>query len=168
MKDVNPKYWINPRDKPGLLLALMKELSGDASISFEGWLNGLGFGKIPGAKTEETESLKRVTIDPKLDFVVLPLNKESVPEIWKIIAEKDHLTNEEGIIHVQIEKNGELVFGGYDNFHKDCVVAYAGIPIELLQVLKERGIIRVFQKASDTQHRWHDCKKGRSRTKENP
>jgi hypothetical protein len=134
----------------------MKALSSTNSlISFEGWLKELEFENILGTRLAETELLKRSTIEPKLDFVVLPLTEITVPKVWKII--KDHLKKpDSGIIHVQIEKNDELLFGGYDNFHRDCVVASAGVPIEILQSLKECGVIRDYQKVNVSQHRWHD------------
>ncbi len=147
------KYWIDTRDKPALLHALMKQLSDNAFISFEGWLKDLGFESIAGAATEETETLKRSTIDPQLDFVVLPLNDSTVRKIWKIISEKDHLVNPRGIIHVQIEKNGKLAFGGYDNFHRDCVVVCESVPLEILRALEKKGVIRSYREASEGQHR---------------
>ena len=139
--DKQQRKWIDTRDKTGLLIAMMREFSGDSHISFEGTLEKLELGNIEGASTEETKVLKRQTITPQLDFVVVPLNKNTIQEIWKELSEKDHLLHE-GIIHVQIENEGNLVFGGYDNFHRDCVVAYPGVPEKLLKELKLNGVIR--------------------------
>lgn len=129
--------WIDPRDKPGLLRSMMEECVGDSLISFEGTLESLSFYSWPSASFVETDSLKRQTISPELDFVVLPLDHTTFPVIWKELSEKDHLVHE-GIIHVQIAKAGKLVFGGYDNFHRECTVSYAGIPKVLLESLKSK------------------------------
>jgi len=141
------RQWIDARDKPSLLLAMMKEFSNNSHISFEGSLENLSFFNINGASTNETETLKRQTISPKLDFVVLPLTDETIQEIWQELEKKDHLVNE-GIIHVQIEHKEKLAFGGYDNFHKECVIAYSSVPLELLEYLKEKGIIRGFKQGN--------------------
>lgn len=137
--------WIDARDKPGLLLAMMKEFTNRSNISFEGRLGELTFSSWPNATVEETLVLKRHTTSPRLDFVVLPLTAETVKDVWTEVSAKDHLVHE-GIIHVQIESNGMLVFGGYDNFHRQCTIAYPGVPIELLEELKRRGVIREFRR----------------------
>jgi hypothetical protein len=48
-------------------------ISGNAHMSFEGRLNHLRLASIPGASEEETFVLKRNTIWPKQDFIVVPL-----------------------------------------------------------------------------------------------
>ena len=138
------RKWIDTRDKPGLLIAMMREFIGNSHISFEGSLENLKLSDIPGISVEETEVLKRQTTSPRLDFLVVPLSEATINEIWKELSEKDHLVHE-GIIHVQIENNGELVFGGYDNFHRECVVAYPAVPVKLLEELKENGVIRDYK-----------------------
>ena len=140
-------HWIDTRDKPGLLFAMMNQFNVNAHISLEGDLKDLSFFDSEASSKDETEALQRQTESPELDFVVLPLNNETIKAIWKELTEKDHLVNE-GIIHVQIESYGKLAFGGYDNFHKECVVAYKSVPIELLASLKEKGIIRNYEQES--------------------
>ena len=140
------KYWIDARDKPGLLHALIMEFSKGANISFEGDLKHLDFANIHGIRDFESGSLKRATTSPKLDFMILPLNKDTAEIIWKELFQKDHLVNE-GVIHVQIEYGGQLVFEGYDNFDKDCVVAYSEVPLRLLVNLTKKGVIRNFMEA---------------------
>ena len=139
--------WIDVKDKPGLLLAMMKLFKNNSYISFEGDLSRLSFVNIFNSSEEETDVLKRQTIDPILDFVIVPLTEITVEKIWKELIQNDHLVHE-GIIHVQIESNGKLVFGGYDNFHRDCTVAYEGVPIELLDGLVENGVIRGYKKGT--------------------
>jgi len=136
--------WIDARDKPGLLYAMMKEFTNKSQISFEGDLSALNFTTLPNASTKETDSLKRQTTEPELNFIILPLTTETFHNIWHELSEKDHLVNE-GIIHVQIATKEELAFGAYDNFHKECTVAYPLVPTELLQNLKDTGIIRGYE-----------------------
>ena len=136
--------WIDPRDKPGLLLAMMKQFMNSGHISFEGSLGALTFCTWQTSSSEETDTLKRNTMSPRLDFVVVPLTEQTVPAIWRELSDKDHLVRE-GIIHVQIESQGKLVFGGYDNFHRDCTVVSADVPVELLETLKENGVIRSYR-----------------------
>jgi hypothetical protein len=138
--------WIDARDKPGLLIAIMREFTNQSHISFEGSLRDLAFYGWPNAAYTETAVLRRQTISPKLDFVVVPLTELSVEEIWRELSKKDHLVHQ-GIVHVQIEHNGRLAFGGYDNFHRDCTVAYSSVLLGLLENLKARGVVRDYGQA---------------------
>ncbi|MEL6475589.1 MAG: hypothetical protein AAFQ21_16140 [Pseudomonadota bacterium] len=145
------KQWfqIVARDKPGLLIAMMRELAGDAYISFEGDLHRIDWNGLRHADESET-SLQRGTLSPELDFVVLKLTEETQPRIWNAVCKVDRLADD-GIIHIQIEKGGRLVFGAYDNFHADCVtVNNDAIPPSLLEGLKDKGVIRSYGEAVDT------------------
>jgi len=135
------RTWIEARDKPALLLAVMKELAGKANISFEGDLSHLELENIENSRTEETEVLVRHTSSPVLDFIVLPLTEITLQEIWHELSRKDHLVKQ-GIVHVQIESEGELAFGGYDNFHSESTIAYAALSMEFIVLMKELGVIR--------------------------
>lgn len=141
-------YWIDPRDKPGLLLAMMRAFvsnSHESYISFEGGLDKLNFSTLPGASYTETEVIEGCFSAP-LERITLPLTEQNLRDIWKELIAKDHLVRE-GIIHVQIMYCGKLVFGGYDNFHRECVIAYSGVSIDFLEELKVKGIIRGYEKA---------------------
>ena len=76
------KTWIDARDKPALLLAVMKELVGNSNISFEGDLSNLELDKIESSRSDETEVLRRQTASPVLDFIVLPLTEKTLQEVW--------------------------------------------------------------------------------------
>src|SRR5260370_14868086 len=97
------------RDKRGFLLAIMEELARNAHISFEGNLSNLRLGSVPGASEAETVVLKRNTLWPKQDFIVLPLE----PSTGKAILSAIGGTVPKSIIHVQIENEGVLEFGAY-------------------------------------------------------
>jgi hypothetical protein len=146
---MSKRFWIDPRDKPGLLVAVMRELAGNAEIAFEGGLGELDLENIAGAHFQETDALRRQTLKPQLDFIVLPLTAESVDVIWRIISENGLLTDPMRIIHAQIALDGRLVFAGCDNFHRECVSAWEGFPIELLDRLIENGVIRSYRSAPE-------------------
>lgn len=135
-------FHIVARDKPGLLIAMMRELAGEAFISFEGDLHRIDWNGLNGVEGGKT-SLRRQTLTPELDFVVLPLTAETQPQIWAIVSKVDHLSDD-GIIHTQIEHEGRLAFGAYDNFHADCVTASDAVSRRLLDDLKSSGVIRSY------------------------
>ncbi len=95
----------------------MRELAGDALVSFEGNLKGLGLLSLPGGSFKETTSLKRATSWPKQDFIVLPLEAPLIPVIVNAMGG----TISRRILHVQIEKAGVREFAAYDNFERSCV-----------------------------------------------
>jgi hypothetical protein len=64
----------------------MRELVGTARISFEGDLNATAVAHLAGASADETEILKRNTLWPKQDFVVLPLETDLVGAIIAAIG----------------------------------------------------------------------------------
>jgi len=102
---------------------MMRTFASEQSrIAFEGNLASTELFRLVGGSHEETGLLKRATAAPQLDFVVLPLAASRVSEIEKAIRSKVAFARYAGIIHVQIETHGEIVFGAYDNFGRDRVV----------------------------------------------
>ena len=99
------------RDKRRFLIAAMRELAGTARISFEGDLSATAVAHLAGASADETEILKRNTLWPKQDFVVLPLETDLVGAIIAAVGG----TVPRGILHIQIEKGNRLELGLYDN-----------------------------------------------------
>jgi hypothetical protein len=133
------KFW-KVQDERRLLLALMEELAGGAHVSFEGDLQGLTLSSIPGASGEPTVALKRNTLWPKQDFVVVPLEPSMGQKIIAAIGG----TVPRAIIHVQIEKDGQLQFGAYDNFHPQCIFFGTGVKEAVLESLVSQSIIRPY------------------------
>jgi hypothetical protein len=127
-------------DKQRLFRLAMEELAGDAHISFEGNLHGLRLHGLPGASEEETDSLKRNTSWPKQDFVVVPLNADSIGTILAAIG--GALPRK--IIHGQIEKAGVLQFGAYDQFEPGCIVFGTTVNRQFLETLVLHGIMKTF------------------------
>jgi hypothetical protein len=128
------------RDKLRFLLAMMEDLAGGAHISFEGDLKALRLSSIPGASKEETQALKRNTISPKQDFIVLPLESSTSKAIVSAIGG----TIPNTIIHIQIEKGGSIQFAAYDNFHPQCIVFHPAMDKAILESLVSEDIMRPY------------------------
>ena len=108
--DSAPRWKV--RDKRKFLIAAMTELAGDAHLSLEGNLSITRVLELAEASGDETAILKRNTIWPVQNFVVLPLESDSIKTIVASIGG----TVPRGIIHIQIEKCNKLELGLYDNF----------------------------------------------------
>ena len=127
---------------------MMSTLASDGTkISFEGRLSTADLVHIENVTFEESEVLKRATIAPLLDFVILPLTQQSLSVIEKAISSKIAF-GPKGIIHVQIAKEGQMAFAAYDGFGKECVVAYAAVPAVLLDELKRAKVLRGYRRAT--------------------
>lgn len=128
-----------------MMHAVMSALAGGAHISFEGDLSGCRrLFELDGASAAETPVLKRNTLWPVQDFVVVPLEPENVvPILQEIVGRR--LVHE--IVHIQIEKQGVLQFGSYDHFHADGCVVWLGVAEPSLQELKSKGILRSYEQA---------------------
>jgi hypothetical protein len=133
------KHW-KVLDKRRLLLAMMKELAGGAHVSFEGDLRGLTLLSIPGASEEPTTALKRNTLQPKQDFVVVPLEPSMDQKIIAAIGG----TVPGAIIHIQIEKDGHLQFGAYDHFYPECIYFGNAVKEGVIQSLISQNIMRPY------------------------
>jgi hypothetical protein len=134
------RHWLVARDKPGLLTHMMRFLAGDARISFEGDLSHCDFPPSIPRIAEQQSVLKRQTLAPDLDFVTLTLEPDTVRPILDAVLPCNRFM--EDIIHIQIEKRGELQFGSYDQFHHECIVCFSGVPTTFLDELQQKHILR--------------------------
>jgi len=130
------------RDCQGILWAFYRKYEGIALASFEGDLSELRLNELTGCTFDETKSLRRQTLEPQMEFVVVPINPQNVSALKKFLARRDVLGTNGSIIHTQIEAGGEPLFIACDNFHDDCTVASTAVPEEFLLELKEQGILR--------------------------
>jgi hypothetical protein len=133
------KFW-KVLDKRCLLLTLMEELAGGAHVSFEGDLRGLSLSNISGASGEPTAALKRNTLSPKQDFVVVPLE----PSMGQRIIAAIGGTVPGAVIHIQIEKGGQLQFGAYDNFHPESIFFGSEVKEDFIKSLVSQNIMRPY------------------------
>jgi hypothetical protein len=139
MKIEQDRYWLVARDKPSLLTRMMQLLAGDAEISFEGKLSDCKFPDSIPVIPENLSVLRRQTVSPVQDFIVLKLEHDTVRPILDAILPGNRFM--EDIIHIQIAQHGSKQFGSYDQFHHECIVCFLGVPIKFLDELKQRGII---------------------------
>ena len=142
------RWWLDVRDKAGTLWAICAEFVERGEISFEGNLSRFALTSIPGSTTEERGLLKRATKSPRLDFVVVPLTKQTMAHLKVALAGANVFGWQGDLIHVQLQSSGQLVFAAYDNFHKDCVVAQDPISVGFLQALAKRGLLRSYVPAA--------------------
>lgn len=115
----------------------MNELAGGAHMSFEGNLKELRLLSIPDASEEPTPALKRNTLWPKQDFVIVPLEPSIKAEIVAAIGGIVPRT----IVHIQIEKDGVLQFGAYDNFQPECIYFGSAVKRVVLERLISESIL---------------------------
>ena len=126
------------RDKRAFLIAAMQELAGGAHISFEGNLSAIALTGLAGASDDETAALKRNTLSPPQDFVILPLEAELVETIGAVIGG----TVPRGILHIQIEKDGHLELGIYDNFDPKASFFGSRLTSNFFDRLTSDGILK--------------------------
>ena len=130
------------RDSPGILWAFFQEYIDSSIASFEGDFSELDLDELIGCSKDETNSLRRQTLEPQMDFIVVPINYQNVKVLKKIFAKQNVLGTNGSIIHIQIESRGEPLLIACDNFHDDCTVSSASVPEVFLKHLKARGILR--------------------------
>jgi hypothetical protein len=136
-------HWPNVRDKPSFLRRLMAELAG-GRMSLEGDLSRCNFPDAVVLAREEMGILRRNTLFPRQDFVVLRLEPETVAPIFKAVMAAGLVR---AIIHIQIERAGVMQLGAYDNFHPECVVTGPDVSAALLSEMHSSGVLRSFQAA---------------------
>ncbi len=133
---------------------MMRELARDARISFEGDLSRCVFPPTLNPSGDETPSLRRHTLSPQQGFVVVDLLPESIRPILDVILPDNRYLDD--ILHIQIERSGELQFGSYDQFHPECIVGFPpGVTPELLNRLQLSGVIRSWSVPHAGARRWH-------------
>jgi hypothetical protein len=137
LKQVRTK-WTVVHFKNQLLLRVMKQLAGDAEISFEGDLHSLSLLSALGASTEETDLLKRSTNWPRQDFVILPLEPDTIQSIQRAMGG----TIPKSVLHIQIAKAGRLEFGAYDQFHPGALFFGEALSSGFLDALVCDGILK--------------------------
>lgn len=135
-------YLIDSRDKPGVLVAFMKELKGNARITFEGNLDKCDFSSFKSAPSEPDGVFKRNTIFPRQDYILLPLTGDTIKSILAEVLPEGRCVHD--IEHIQIEKDGKLMFSACDNFDPECTWTPLTM-LPFLEELKKNGLIRSFE-----------------------
>ena len=65
-----------------------------------------------------------------MDYAILELEQHSIRPILDTVLPDNRFM--EDIIHIQIAQHGELQFGRYDNFHRECIISFHGVPTNFL------------------------------------
>ncbi len=142
-------HWpLIPRNKPALFWAVLDAFPEAAHVSLEGDLKQFRLLERSDASTAETLVLRRNTLSPRLDFVVLPVSPELVSTLKQIMSGAGIFNDGGLLIHAQVEFRGKLVLGAYDNFHEDCVVACEPLGEDFLEPLRTKGILRSYEAIS--------------------
>jgi hypothetical protein len=136
-------YLLSVRDKPGLVLAIMRALAGNATVSVAGHLLGCSLSAMPGVV------MTRAADDPP-DWCILrlPLEPGTIGPIWRVLSRECRWGSQ--ILDVRIAKDG------WEQFAIDAATlagltksAYCGtaVPRALLEELKTKGVLLDYQAA---------------------
>jgi hypothetical protein len=125
-----------------LLKMVLEKFCGGAYVSFEGDLSQLNMRDLRDHSFTPTEVLKRNTLQPLLDFVIIPLDADTTEILLKRVLPRVGLRAR--VTHIQIEKEGKLLFGAYDNFDADCVWFHSSVGTEFLDSLVACAAIRKY------------------------
>jgi hypothetical protein len=107
-------------------------------ISFEGDLGALSVTSLPGVSAEETTVLRRNTLWPKKDFVILPLEPDLTDGIINVIGG----TVPKAILHIQIEKAGRLELSLCDSFDPRAMFFGPSLPANFLFRFEAEAILK--------------------------
>ena len=129
--------------KASLLLNLVLEhFCGGAHLSFEGDLSQCDTSVLRDCSFTPTDVLRRNTVQPLGDFVIIPLDPDTKDTLLKSVLPRVGLRSR--INHIQIEKDGRRLFGAYDNFDIDCVWFDSSVGKEFFDSLVACGAIRSY------------------------
>jgi hypothetical protein len=107
------------RNPIAFLSTIVETVYGDAQVSFEGNLSQLDLRNIAPLATKPTDLLPRNTLQPELDFVILPVEADTKDVLVQHILPRIGLRTR--VVHVEFAKAGKIVMAAYDNFDPDCV-----------------------------------------------
>jgi hypothetical protein len=99
-KIMDERFWLITKNKQALLAAMMNVLCGNAHISLEGDLSKCDFSGISGITSIEMQCLTRTTLWPKQDFIIIPLEQNTIQPILTQIKSLGHNLYE--IIHTLV------------------------------------------------------------------
>lgn len=141
--------WLKPKNAAALVVQVLEALAGeDAFVSFEGFTVPASVVGISGAVSEESAVLRRNTASPVLEFVVVSLSEMTMPTLEAALSEPGALSDEKGLVHIQVAKAGRLAFGAYDNVHDECTVLYEPYTRILSEALVKSGCATSFTLAN--------------------
>ena len=132
-------YQVRVREPVEFVRAALDHFQPDCLLSLEGDLSHCDTAHVPGASSEPTDVLRRSTISPKQEFIVLPVTAETRETISREVLPQVGLKNR--VLHVQVASGGRLVLGAYDSFHRECCWVDQSIGPDTISSWKDSGII---------------------------
>jgi hypothetical protein len=135
---------LHVRDCQGTLWAFYRHYKGQAWASFEGDLSSLKLDELPGSTTQETCALKRQTISPTMDFIVVPITDSTIDMLKLRLSARGTLGRNGSVIHTQIAVGDDLLLSACDNFHDDATGASLSVPEHFLLEIKNLGLLRAY------------------------
>jgi len=130
------RYWLNARDKPALLVNLMRELAGDSVIGFSCDLTRIDFSALSEFMVFNREEILSG------EGVVVQLTHQSLKPICSTIvpnAKCVHLINE---ICIVTGEDIQVLIA--DNFHNKCISVGPLISAKFLDEIQANGILRSY------------------------
>jgi hypothetical protein len=135
-------YFLDVKRAVPFIETILDKFCGNSAISLEGDLSKVDFSDFAGVSKIETITLKRQTIWPTQDFVVLPLTFENVTKLKKLL-QRIGIRNR--VLHIQVESDGQIVLGSYDQFGKNETWISMSVGEEFVKELMHKDIIRALK-----------------------
>jgi hypothetical protein len=132
-------FQVRVREPVDFIRAALTYFQPHCFLSLEGDLSHYDSSRVPDASDEPTEVLRRSTIWPKQQFVILPVTSMTLETISRQVLPQVGLKHR--ILHVQVAFGGRLVLGAYDAFHRECCWVDQCIGQDTISSWKESGII---------------------------
>ena len=128
---------VSVRKKFDFLCAALEQFD-SATVALEGDLSQCIFQDAIVESREPNDILQRNTLQPLQDFVILKLRPTTRGEVIRQIKQAGL---KRGIIHVEIEANGEVQLGAYDQMSKQTVVTGRLLGPNILEQWKQAKLI---------------------------
>lgn len=141
---------IHVRDCQGVLWAFLRAYQDQGFLSLEGDLSQLCLLEFSNSSNVESGYLKRQTIEPELDFTILPLTLENISALKMHLSKPGFLGKKGMVVHVQIATHAGCVFVACDNFHPECTVVSSDVPDSFLDEQKKSGVLKDFERITST------------------
>ena len=132
-------FQVRVRKPVDFVCAALTHFQPHCFLSLEGDLSHYDLTRIPDASGEPTEVLRRNTIAPKQDFIILPVTPTTFETISRQVLPQVGLKHR--ILHVQIASDDRLVLGAYDAFHRECCWVDQCVGEDTVLAWKDSGII---------------------------
>lgn len=141
------RWWLDTRDKPGLLWAFLDHFREGSLLVLTGQLEQLRLFDLPGAERRVRLPEAKQTSWPELDVVVIPITADNAAELKRRLSSPTTFTDPGLVVEAEIIGHGERAFLAGDSFHRECVSAMPPTPEPLLKVPVSSGVIRSYVSA---------------------